>query len=187
MSRIKLSNRFIILFLVIAVLICGGCSNFKSTSTLDISDTEEKVISYLTERGYKTQTSNSGEKEFDIQGEKNSKTIHINFVILKSDYSQCTITLENKIDSYNQKYSSIDYGELFELSQILGVEDITDEMIKNACEDKRDCYDSSNDDYQLPSDKIMSKIYRVGFYENPIIQYELSAGYTETVNIFWNS
>lgn len=78
---------------------------------------------------------------------------------------------------------------MFELSQILGMEKITDNLIKKACEDKRDFYDSTDADYSLPSDKFMSKIYREGFFENPVIIYELSANtkHTETVTILWNS
>lgn len=189
MYSLGCSKRIIVLSFVLIISVCTGCNINKTPSAINIDNIEENTVNYLIEHGYEVETNNSNKNEFDIQGEKSNKTIRISFVNLRSDYSQCTITMDNIIEDYTQKYDSIDYEELFKLSQILGIERITDDIIKTACEDKRDCYDSSDNDYLLPSGKIMSKIYRVGFFENPIIKYELSANtdYTETITILWNS
>lgn len=91
-----------------------------------------------------------------------------------------------KLKTFPKKYISIDYDELVKVSHILGVEKITDSTLKEVCEDKRNYYDSSNEDYKPEENIIMSKIYREGFFENPVIIYELSAGYSEMVSINWN-
>lgn len=68
---------------------------------------------------------------------------------------------------------SIDYSELSKLAEILNISNIDEGVIKKACEDKRTCYDTSNADYTLDDNKIMSKIYRIGIDENPVIEYDL--------------
>lgn len=72
-----------------------------------------------------------------------------------------------------KKYKSIDYSELSKLAEILNINNIDEGVIKKACEDKRTCYDTSNADYTLDDNKIMSKIYRIGIDKNPVIEYDL--------------
>lgn len=185
------SKIIIFLSFTAIIMLCTGCNTnqSKTTTNVDIDSIQENIINYLTEQGYNIASESLTENEFIVQGEKGNKNISVNFIELESDYSRCTIVLNNEIEDYTKKYNSIDYGELSKLSQLLGIEKISDNKIKKACEDKRDYYDSSDSNYLLPNDKIMSKIYRVGFFENPIIEYELSSNTkpSETVTILWNS
>ena len=189
MCNLKYNKKAIIISLILIISICNGCAINKNTPVLNIESVKNNAANYLIENEYEIETNNSDKNEFSVQGKKDNKIIHINFVNLRDDYSRCSITVDDTIENYSQKYNSINYKELFELSQILGIKKVTDDIIKNACEDERNFYDSTDADYFLPSDKIMSKIYRVGFFENPVIMYELSANdkYTETITILWNS
>lgn len=181
------SKNAILLFLIVLILICNGCSYDKNISNLNIDNIKKSVEDYLIDKNYVIENTSYSENDFSIFATKDNKRINISYT--NDNESQSSITFENAVKDYSKKYVNIDYQELFELSQIIKIEKISADVIKKACEDKRDCYDSINEDYYLPQEKIMSKIYRVGFFENPIIMYELSSGaeYTETVTILWNS
>lgn len=130
------------------------------------------AVNYLKEQAYNVQES-ANKDGFTVKGEKENRTISIECSDLKSNNSKITITLNNTIDGYSQKYKSVDYSELSELAEILNINNIDEGVIKKACEDKRTCYDTSTADYTLDDNKIMSKICRIGIDENPVIEYDL--------------
>lgn len=140
----------------------------------------------MKEQGYNIEINNLTEKGFLLKSKKNNKEIDIELKNVENDYFECSVVFNSQIEDFSKKYISIDYDELVKVSHILGVEKITDSTLKEVCEDKRNYYDSSNEDYKPEENIIMSKIYREGFFENPVIIYELSAGYSEMVSIYWN-
>lgn len=165
-----MAKRFKYLFVGLCFLMiiatCFGCTNSKN------GDIQGSTVNYLKEQAYNVQES-AGKDGFTVKGEKENSTISIECSDLKSNKSKITITLNNAIDGYSQKYKSIDYSELSKLAEILNINNIDEGVIKKACEDKRTCYDNSNADYTLDDNKIMSKIYRIGIDENPVIEYDL--------------
>ncbi len=165
-----MTKRFKYLFIGLCFLMiiatCFGCTNSKN------GDIQGSAVDYLKEQNYTVQES-VGKDGFTVKGEKENSTISIECSDLKSNNPKTTITLNNAIDGYSQKYESIDYSELSELAKILNINNIDEGVIKKACEDKRTCYDTSNTDYTLDDNKIMSKIYRIGIDENPVIEYDL--------------
>ena len=165
-----MAKRFKYLFIGLCFLMiiatCFGCTNSKN------SNIQDSAVNYLKEQAYNVQ--GSADKDgFTVKGEKENSTISIECSDLQSSNPKITITLNNAIDGYSQKYKSIDYSELSKLAEILNINNIDEGVIKKACEDKRTCYDTSNADYTLDDNKIMSKIYRIGIDENPVIEYDL--------------
>lgn len=165
-----MTKRFKYLFIGLCFLMiiatCFGCTNSKN------GDMQGSAVDYLKEQNYTVQE-NNGKDGFTVKGEKENSTISIECSDLKNNNPKITITLNNAIDGYSQKYKSIDYSELSKLAEILNINNIDEGIIKKACEDKRTCYDTSNADYTLDDNKIMSKIYRIGIDENPVIEYDL--------------
>ena len=165
-----MAKRFKYLFVGLCFLMiiatCFSCTNSKS------GDIQGSTVNYLKEQAYNVQES-AGKDGFTVKGEKENSTISIECSDLQSNKSKITITLNNAIDGYSQKYKSIDYSELSKLAEILNINNIDEGVIKKACEDKRTCYDTSNADDTLDDNKIMSKIYRIGIDENPVIEYDL--------------
>ena len=185
-----MKHRIAFVCVLVLTLMFSGCSNAGSVdNSADIVGVKESLVNYLTEQGYKIVADEINENKLSINCEKEGKSISISYLSLENEDSRGEIVFNNTVEEYGDIYKNIDYEDLYKLSELLGVDNVTDSKIKKACEDKRDCYDTSDSDYSLPSTKIMSKIYRVGFYEDPVIIYELSAGspYNETVSITWDS
>lgn len=126
---------------------CFGCTNSKN------SNIQGSAVNYLKEQAYNVQE-NADKDGFTVKGEKENITISIECSDLQSSNPKITITLNNAIDDYSQKYKSIDYSELSKLAEILNINNIDEGVIKKACEDKRTCYDTSNADYTLDDNKL---------------------------------
>ena len=167
--------------LLIAALFCA-CNKYEPC--LVIEKTEKAVDYFENKNIYVDYKSNEDRSEILVE---NNGKITVTVTKLSDEYAEFEIICKNEYADKNSIYSNIDYSQLADVSNILCGKNINAETIEKACSDKRDFYDNTDPSYQEYSETLlMSKIYRVGFFENPTIFYnlEMSYGnYSETVTI----
>lgn len=122
-----MAKRFKYLFIGLCFLMiiatCFGCTKSKN------SNIQGSAVNYLKEQAYNVKGS-TDKDGFTVKGEKENSTISIECSDLRSSNPKITITLNNAIDGYSQKYKSIDYSELSKLAEILNINNIDEGVIK---------------------------------------------------------